>query len=65
MYDYELMSDMDELTIAFQYCQAIEISAGNLRLRKAALQLEENGVIKIIGKTKDDTGEVLIYSLLQ
>lgn len=53
MYDYDLMLDIDELTIAFEHCGIIEIPLTNARLRRAALELEESGVIELVGKSRD------------
>ena len=53
MYDYDLMLDIDELALAFEHCGIIEIPLTNARLRRAALELEANGVIELVGKTSD------------
>ena len=52
MYDYELMLDLDELTLAFEHCGIIEIPNSNFRLRRAALVLEESGLVEIVGKSE-------------
>ena len=51
MYDYDLMLDLDELTLAFEHCGIIEIPLNNARLRRAAIELEDNGIIEVVGKT--------------
>ena len=53
MYDYDLMLDIDELALAFEYCGIIEIPLTNARLQRAALELEANGVIELVGKNRD------------
>jgi len=53
MYDYDLMIDMEELALAFDHCGIIEIPLTNARLRRAALELEENGVIELVGKNRE------------
>jgi hypothetical protein len=53
MYDYDLMLDLDELTLAFEHCGIIEIPLNNARLRRAAIELEDNGVIEVIGKNEN------------
>lgn len=50
MYDYDLMLDIDELTVAFEHCETIEISLKSTRLRRAALVLEESGLIEPIAR---------------
>jgi hypothetical protein len=51
MYDYDLMLDLDELALAFEHCGIIEIPLNNARLRRAAIELEDNGFIEVVGKT--------------
>lgn len=53
MYDYDLMIDMEELALAFDHCGIIEIPLTNARLRRAALELEANGAIELVGKNRD------------
>lgn len=56
MYDYDLMLDIDELALAFDHCGIIEIPLTNARLRRAALELEENGltVVKSESRISDE-----------
>lgn len=53
MYDYDLMQDIEELALAFEHCGIIEIPLTNPRLRRAALELEESGLIELVGKNRD------------
>jgi len=53
MYDYDLMLDLDELTLAFEHCGIIEIPLNNARLRRAAIELEDGGIIEVVGKTEN------------